>query len=220
MDHKRSQEYLRGLVEYDSSLLEQLEREAGDRDDIQPFLEKELCKLLGLLLRWNRPRRVLEVGSGIGYSTLYLANAVHGYGGRVTAVDYHERTAVEARANFERAKLSESIEFIQEDARTALPRLRQEGRSFDLIFQDCGKYVYEAVYEEIYQLLSDGGLLITDDTLLNFDPSVRPSLGQKTDSYNRRLFSDRRYYSTMLAAGQGIAFSWKQDRKLQEAENR
>lgn len=209
MDHKRAEEYLRGLVEYDLDLLEQLDREARDRDDIQPFLEKELSRLLGLLIRWNRPARVLEVGSGIGYSTLYLANAVQSYGGRVTAVDYHQRTAGEARANFEQAGLSETIEFIQEDARTALPRLRQEGHHFDLIFQDCGKYVYEEVYEEVYHLLNEGGLLVTDDTLLNFDPNVRPSLGQKTDSYNRRLFGDTRYYSTMLAAGQGLALSWK-----------
>jgi predicted O-methyltransferase YrrM len=88
-----------------------------------------------------------------------------------------------------------------------LSEMAERGETYDMIFQDCGKYVYDVVYEEIFSLLRPGGLLFTDDTLLQFDPGVRKGLGMHVDRYNRRLFSDDRYYSTMLPVGQGIALS-------------
>lgn len=205
-------EYVRGLIAYDNPLLAELDTEAAERDDIQPFIEPELAKLLGLLIRLTGARDILEIGSGIAYSTIWLASSAAQTGGRVTAVDNHPRTIQEARKNIETAGLAGHVELCFADAQKALPEMAAAGRRFDLVFQDCGKYVYELVYEDVYTLLKPGGLLFTDDTLLQFDPHVRTGLGRHVEKYNTRLFSDPRYYSTILPVGQGVCLSIKEDR--------
>lgn len=203
-------DYVRGLIRYDNTLLEGLDTEAEKRDDIQPFIEPELAKLLGVLIRTSGAREILEIGSGIGYSTIWLASSAAKIGGKVTAVDNHPRTIKEAAKNIEASGLEDHIDLRFGDAQVILPEMAAAGRQFDLIFQDCGKYVYELVYEDVYRLLRPGGLLFTDDTLLQFDPQVRAGLGRHVAKYNSRLFADLRYYSTILPVGQGICLSIKE----------
>ena len=209
MQDERMIDYIRGLVSYDNDLLPLLDAEAPHRDDIQPFIEPELAKLLGLLIRLGKARRVLELGTGIGYSTIWLAEAVKETGGVLVAMDNHERTSREAAGNFGKAGIDEVLEFRFGDVEELIPEAVRAGEQYDLIFQDCGKYVYDIVYEDIYTLLTPGGLLVTDDTLLQFDPKIRKGLGVHVQQYNSRLFADARYYSTILPVGQGAALSLK-----------
>ncbi len=209
MDDKSRLSYIRTMITYDHDILRRLDAEAADRDDIQPFVEIESAKLLGLLIRLTGAKRVLELGSGIGYSTIWLGRALLETGGRLVTIDNHERTIKEVRRHIEEAGLTEMVDIRFGDAEVLLSEMAERGEIYDMIFQDCGKYVYDVVYEEIFSLLRPGGLLFTDDTLLQFDPAVRKGLGMHVDRYNRRLFSDDRYYSTMLPVGQGIALSVK-----------
>ncbi|MDA3835718.1 MAG: class I SAM-dependent methyltransferase [Spirochaetales bacterium] len=209
MDQKEKLEYVRGLLSYDNLLLEKLDCEAKSRDDIQPFIELEGAKLLSLLIRLIRAENVLEIGMGIAYSTIWLATAVREVGGSMVTVDNHPRTLIEASSNIKKAGVSDVVEIRFGDAQEQLPLLKQEGRLFDLIFQDCGKSVYNLVYEDVYQLLSPGGIVVSDDTLMQYDPGIRKGLGKHVRAYNERLFSDSRYYSTLLPVGQGIALSVK-----------
>jgi predicted O-methyltransferase YrrM len=210
MEHERMMGYIRSLISYDHGVLKTLEADAAVRDDIQPFIEPELAKLLGLLIRLTRAERILELGSGIGYSTIWLGMAARAVGGTVTAIDNHERTSAEARRHIAEAGLSDLIELRQGDVQQILPELVQQRQQYDLIFQDCGKSTYNEVYEDVYALLRPQGLLFTDDTLLQFDPQTRKGLGVHVDRYDRRLFADSRYYTTMLPAGQGVCLSLKQ----------
>jgi predicted O-methyltransferase YrrM len=201
--------YIRSLVSYDNPLLEHLDEDAKHRDDIQPFIEKEGARLLSLLVRLLKPREALELGMGIAYSTIWLAGALRDSGGSLVTVDNHPRTVHEARGHLEQSGLLSYVDILFGDAQVILPQLIDQARNFDLIFQDCGKSVYNEVYEHVYTLLAPGGLLISDDTLLHFDPKVRRGLGNHVSVYNQRLFSDDRYYSVLLPVGQGIALSMK-----------
>lgn len=186
-----------------------MDSDAGSRIDIQPFIEPEIAKLIGLLIRLTAPQRVLEIGTGIAYSTIWIGQALRETGGTLTTIDNHPRTIVEARKNIEEAGLSDIVEVRYGDAQQQISSLKREGLHFGVVFQDCGKSVYNIVYEDVYDLLEPGGLLISDDTLMQFDPAVRKGLGAYIEAYNERLFSDPRFYSVLLPVGQGIALSWK-----------
>ncbi len=209
MESDKALEYIRDLVSYDNPILSFLDEEAKSRDDIQPFIEPELAKMLGLLIRLTNAQTVLELGSGVAYSTIWLGEALKATGGRLTTMDNHERTSKEAKENLSKAGVDSFVDFRFGDVEELVPRAVSHHEQYDLIFQDCGKYVYDIVYEDIYDLLNPGGLLVTDDTLLQFDPTIRKGLGVHVDRYNQRLFIDDRYYSTMLPIGQGVALSIK-----------
>lgn len=202
-------DYIRMLIPYENPVLKELDDAAGQRDDIQPFVEKETARLLGLLVRLLNSKSVLELGMGVAYSTIWLASAVKETGGRLVSIDNHPRTVVEAREHLEHSGLADLVEILFGEAEVMTEQLLSGHRKFDVIFQDCGKSVYNVVYEDLYHLLSPGGLLVTDDTLMHFDPGVRKGLGAYTADYNRRLFDDERYYSVLLPVGQGITLSLK-----------
>ncbi|NQT59491.1 MAG: class I SAM-dependent methyltransferase [Bacteroidetes bacterium] len=204
--------YLYSFLTHDILLTEQLELEAEFRDDIQPFVERETAKLISLLIRLTSAKQVLELGTGIAYSTIWLGGAVKevGGGGKLITIDNHERTGIEAKANIEKANLSEVVELRQGDAGALIPKMaKSEPAAYDIIFQDCGKYLYPLLYEDLYTLLKPGGLLITDDTLFRVHTDIRKGLGKYVDTYNKKLFADTRYYSTMLPVGHGFAVSLK-----------
>ncbi len=209
METEKALEYIRGLISYDNPLLPSLDDAARTRDDIQPFIEPELAKMLGLLIRLTDAQKVLELGSGIAYSTIWLGEALKATGGRLTTMDNHERTSKEAKANLRSAGVDSVVDFRFGNVERLIPEALNAGEQYDMIFQDCGKYVYDIVYEDIFSLLRPGGVLVTDDTLLQFDPKIRKGLGVHVDRYNQRLFSDERFYSTMLPVGQGVALSIK-----------
>ncbi len=202
--------YLYSFLTHDNNITEQLEQEAGTRDDIQPFVERETVKLISLLIRLTGAKLVLELGTGIAYSTVWLAEAVKAVGGKLVTIDNHIRTGIEAAVNIDKAGLSDVVELKQGDAGILVPEMaRSKHAVYDIIFQDCGKYLYPLLYEDLYSLLKPRGLLITDDTLFRINTDIRQGLGKYIDTYNQKLFSDNRYYSTMLPVGHGFAVSLK-----------
>lgn len=202
--------YIKTFFTHDSPLTEKLEREAEGRDDIQPFVERESARLISLFIRSGRPKKVLELGTGIGYSTIWLGEAVKVVGGQLFTVDNHERTGVEAAANITAAGLEDAVTFLTGDAEVLVSRLvREEPASFGLIFQDCGKYLYPLLYEDVCRLLEPNGILVTDDTLFRVSNGVRKGLGDHVDRFNNMLYEDSRFYSTMLPVGHGITVSLK-----------
>ncbi len=201
------QEYLRSFIERDNSLMAVLEEQGKVRDDIQPSVKPEAGRFLGLLIRLTGAQRVLEIGSGIGYSALWMGEAVRDTGGKVTTVDNHARTHKEVVNNLRESGLEEYVEPLLGDAESIVPSLRP---GWDIIFQDGGKYLYPKLYETTVNLLKKGGLLVADDTLFKVNRKVRRGLGEYTDQYNRMVFADKRFYSVILPVGHGMTISYKQ----------
>ena len=199
-------DYLRSFIERDSKMLTAIEESSVLRDDIQPSIEPELGKFLGLLVRLTRAKKILEIGSGIGYSALWLGEALKTTGGKLLTIDNHTRTHREVLATIKTAGLSHVVESILGDAETIVPSLEGE---WDLIFQDGGKYLYPLLYEALFARLKIGGVLVADDTLFKVNPEVRKGLGLYTDAYNKKVFSDTRLYSVLLPVGHGVTVSFK-----------
>lgn len=123
---------------------------------------------LQLLVRLGGYRRILEIGTYIGVSTLFLAEAA-GPDGRVVTFEIGEEFAGIARENFRRNGMSERIELRNEDIKNALPALTAAGESYNLIFLDGEKESYGRLLEPLLSLLRPGGLMIVDDVFCNGD---------------------------------------------------
>ena len=199
-------EYLRSFIIRDSEIIKSLEEISLGRTDIQPSVEPELGKFLGLIIRLTNAKKVLEIGSGIGYSTLWLGEAVKATSGKVVTIDNHERTHKEFVKNINDAGLGKWVEKKLGNAEDLIVDLEDE---WDIVFQDGGKYLYPMLHDKIVRSTRNGGLIIADDTLFKVNTEVRKGLGNYMDEYNKMVFADTRLYSTILPVGHGITLSLK-----------
>ena len=124
---------------------------------------RDTGELLSVLVRAAVARRVLEIGTSNGYSTLWLAEAAQSIGGEVTTVERSDLKVAMARANFERSGLSASIRQLHAAAGEVLARTASE--SVDLLFLDSERTEYCAWWPDIDRVLRPGGLLVADNAL-------------------------------------------------------
>jgi predicted O-methyltransferase YrrM len=142
--------------------LEHDEREA-DRLERLRNVEPDSAALLGLLVRATGARRLLELGTSNGYSTLWLADAVCSVGGQMVSVDVDRARSAQAAENLGRAGLRELVELRVQDAAEALRS--SPGRAWDMIFLDAERSHYAGYWPELVRVLRPGGLLAVDNVL-------------------------------------------------------
>ena len=124
-------------------------------------ITRDTGEFLAVLVRATAARRVLEIGTSNGYSTLWLADAARGIGGSVTTVEIAEYKTGLASANFARSGLSPFITLVHEDAGRLLQRSDQS--AYDLIFLDSERPEYPGWWPHLRRVLRSGGLLIVDN---------------------------------------------------------
>ena len=154
-------EHFRKYSGHSDRLLLRLEKEAA-RTDI-PIVGPAMGKLLYLLARASGARRVLELGTSIGYSTIWLARAVAPAGGKVTSLEWDAGTAAKAEKNLAEAGVARSVEVVVGDALGWLAGNARR-RKFDLVFNDIDKELYSPTLVPIAMMLRPGGLAIFDNT--------------------------------------------------------
>ncbi|MFC3606190.1 O-methyltransferase [Stutzerimonas tarimensis] len=173
----------------------------------------EQGQFLALLVRLIGARRILEVGTFTGYSTLCMAEAM-GPDGRLIACDLPGDYNDIARAYFDEAGVAERIELRLGPALDSLDALLASGwaEGFDLIFIDADKGNYPQYLERALSLLCPGGLLLFDNTLwsgrvLEEDPESADTRAIQT--LNRRLRDDQRIDLSLLPLGDGLTLCRK-----------
>jgi predicted O-methyltransferase YrrM len=124
-------------------------------------ITRDTGELLSVLVRATRARRILEIGTSNGYSTLWLASAARAIGGRVTSVEVAEYKVGLARANFTRSGLDAAISLVHDDAGRVLRR--SGDAAFDLIFLDSERSEYPGWWPDLARVLRPGGLLVVDN---------------------------------------------------------
>lgn len=196
------EEYLKGFGRASDSLL--LEMEERARGEI-PIIPLATARLLAFLVATIRAKRILEIGTAIGYSTIWLARAAQPYGGHVTTIEISERLAEEAQGNIERAGLTEAVTILIGDAERIVPRLTAP---FDLIFQDGDKALYPRLLDDCLRLLRKGGLLVADDALFPV-MEVGEAWAEAVHRYNEMIFARHDLDSVILPVGDGVAVSLK-----------
>lgn len=126
-------------------------------------ITRDTGEFLSVLVRATRARRVLEIGTSNGYSTLWLAEAARAIGGAITTVECSEYKAGLASANFARAGLASFITLVQEDAGRLLQRSAQN--AFDFVFLDSERPEYPGWWPRLRRVLRPGGLLVVDNAI-------------------------------------------------------
>ncbi len=155
--------FLHSLEQANTPLLSEMEQYAAVHH--VPIIRKEMESFLQVMIRISAPRRILEVGTAIGYSALIMAQAMPADCEIITIENYEKRIPA-ARENIRRAGMDTRITLIEGDAMKVLPEL--EG-TFDFIFMDAAKGQYLHFLPEILRLMPEGGVLISDNVLQEGD---------------------------------------------------
>jgi predicted O-methyltransferase YrrM len=130
-------------------------------------LEPETAALLALIVRATDARRVLELGTSNGYSTLWLADAVRATGGHLVSVELdHERSA-QATRNLARGGLAKFADVLVQDAGDALRQSRDA--HWDVVFLDAERPAYVSYWPDLIRALRPGGLLAVDNVTSHAD---------------------------------------------------
>jgi caffeoyl-CoA O-methyltransferase len=209
--HAPIEAYLDELHPMPEALLAAID--ADGRAQNLPLVQPASARLLRSLVMATGARRVLEIGTCIGYSAIWMAQGLPADGMLVTLEVDTDRAAV-ARRNIERAGLADRISVIVGDASRYLHKI---AGPFDLVFQDSDKQRYESMLDRLVALLRVGGVLATDNVLWNgevVEGYVSPPQRDEADTvalrqYNARLASDSRLLTTFLPVGDGVALSVK-----------
>ena len=204
-------DYLAGLRRDPHERLALIEREG--RGEGLPLVYPDTGALLHTLARSCAARRILEIGTAIGYSTLWLATALPADGALIT-MEYDAARAARAREHFAAAGYADRVSVIVGEATRFLHKV---AGPFDLIFQDGDKRLYEPMLDRLVGLLRPGGLLVADNMLWNGEVIPGYVAGKKYSdedtaaivSFSRRLASDPRMYTSFLQVGDGVSVSVK-----------
>ncbi len=205
--------YINALDSGNTELLEQIEREA--REAYVPIIRKEMQQFLKWLLLALKPAKILEVGTAVGFSALFMAeyNPVPCH--IVTIENYEKRIPV-ARDNFKRAGREGQITLLEGDAAGILPNLQE---TFDFVFMDGAKGQYIYFLPELIRLLEPGGTMVSDNVLQEGDiiesrfavTRRNRTIHKRMRDYLYEITHNDMLVSTLLPVGDGITVSTKKD---------
>lgn len=204
-------DYLAGLRRDPHERLASIDREG--RAEGLPLVYPDTGALLHTLALGCGARRILEIGTCIGYSTLWLASALPADGALIT-MEYDAARAARAREHFRAAGVGERVSVIAGEATRFLHKV---SGPFDLIFQDSDKKLYEPMLDRLVALLRPGGLLVADNILWNGEVvpgyvSEKKYSEEDTAaiiSFSKRIAADARLYTSFLQVGDGVSVSVK-----------
>lgn len=196
--------YILGLVPPRDEILTEMEAEAQRRSI--PIVGPTVGALLAVLVLSSQAKRVFELGSAIGYSTIWLARAA-GPGAEVHYTDASVENAQRARWYFERAGVSDRVHIHVGEALTSLAQVDGE---FDFIFNDVEKDGYPTVLRAAPGRLRRGGLLVSDNTLWH-ERVLNPTdvTSRAVVEFNRNLFTSNGLMTCLVPLRDGLTLSVK-----------
>jgi caffeoyl-CoA O-methyltransferase len=199
-------QYIRGLLPPRHPVIAEMEEQARQRDI--PIVGPAVATLLATLARSIGARRVFELGSAIGYSTAFFAEAV-GPEGRVFYTDGGETNAAEARGYIERLGLLGRVEIRVGEA---VGLLQATPGEFDVVFIDIDKDGYPGALEAAAPRVRPGGYLLADNVLWSgrvVEASVTDKATEGIREFNRRLFARGDFTSVIVPLRDGVAAARK-----------
>lgn len=169
-----------------------------------PIIGPAVARLLVLLVQISGAQRIFELGSAIGYSTIWLARAA-GTKGKVTYTDGDPENAKRAEAYFRRAGLAKRIRV---ETGNALTLLKKTTGKFDLIFNDINKREYPDAARIALPKLRRGGLFITDNTLWSGKAAQKAAAGDAdtrgVQELNRLLYDSKDLFAVLIPLRDGV----------------
>lgn len=205
--------YIRSLERPENPVIEAIEQEA--LENFVPIIRKETQSFLKVMMLMNRPARVLEVGTAVGFSAILMSEYLP-EGSRITTIENYEKRIPIARNNFKRAGKEEQITLIEGDALEVMKTL--EG-PYDFIFMDAAKGQYIHYLPEILRLLAKGGILVSDNVMQDGDVIESRFAVERRDrtiharmrEYLYELKHNDALVTSIIPLGDGVALSVKKE---------
>ena len=184
-----------------------------------PIIQDEGLELMLQLLRIKQPRRILEIGSAIGYSSLMMARHLPHV--EIVSIERDANRYREAVNYHERSNVKQRVTLIEADA-LEIQNKALHHETFDVIFIDAAKAQYQKFFEKYEPLLAEGGMIISDNLLFHgfvlkqqseIESRNLRQLVRKIDHYNHWLAENEAYDTLLLPIGDGVAVSLKRTLK-------
>lgn len=156
---ERITSYINSMNKDEEGIIGVIEREALEQD--VPIIRKETKEWMKTMLLVKQPRRVLEVGTAVGFSAIYMSQFLP-QGAHITTIEKWEPRIEQAKVNFARARVEDRITLLEGDAVEILKDLKG---SFDFIFMDAAKGQYIHFLPDVIRLLERDGVLVSDNVL-------------------------------------------------------
>lgn len=210
---ERMRTYINSLDMGNTPFLEELEQSA--LSDGVPIIRREMQSFIKVLLAVHQPKRILEVGTAVGFSTLLMCEYGREDLEMVTIENYAKRIPI-AKANFARAGREKQITLLEGDAGEILKGL---SGTYDMIFMDAAKGQYIHWLADVLRLMKPGSILVSDNVLQEGDLIESHYLVERR---NRTIYKRMREYlyelkhnpqllTTILPLGDGVTVSVKKE---------
>jgi predicted O-methyltransferase YrrM len=200
------EQYLRQLIPSNTGILKDLEEFALENGT--PIVQKETAKFLELMITINRPKKILELGTAIGYSAILMNNASAGLS-EITTIERDEKMIELAKANIEKYELQDKITILKGDCLEVLENLQDE---YDMIFMDAGKGHYNHFLPHCLRLLKKQGVLIADNVLFRGMVASKElvqrrkiTIVKRMRSYLELVSSNDELITSVIPMGDGIS---------------
>lgn len=209
----------------DQKIKEYLEQKINPREPFIAEMEQyakahniPIMDLLGMetllqLLRLHKPKRILEIGTAIGYSAIRMALALPN--ATIYSIERDETRYEQAIANVKKFDLADRIHLIFGDALTEVKQLEKQA-AFDVLFIDAAKGQYKRFFELYTPLLNDTGVVFSDNVLFRgyvandeIENKRLKNIAKKINDYNLWLYNLPNFVTTILPVGDGLAISIK-----------
>lgn len=207
-------DYLESLAKENSDYLEDI-REYALSTDV-PIIRRNTEELLKNYLYLVKPKKILEVGTAIGYSALMMAECSNA---DIVTIEKYPKRLVLARENIMKSAFADRIRLVEEDAAKVLADLAAKECGFDFIFMDAAKAQYIHWLPDVVKLLLQGGVLFSDNVLQEGEVAMPRVVVCRR---NRGIYSNMREYlhaithhaeleTAVLPVGDGVAISIKKN---------
>jgi len=209
LGYENVSEYIQGLMGEGDQLLAWARKKSGEFTGHGVYaIDPTSGRMLELIARVQHSERVLEIGSGVGYSALWLMKGMDA-DGTLDAIEYNADVAKALKATVKKAHLEGRVKVHNGPA---LKLLRNMTGPYDLVFIDADKHEYPNYLEEALRLTKLGSVILADNMFWG-GTAIRGGIrGEDTGGiieYTKRIFRDRRLSSLILPLGDGLAISYR-----------
>ena len=208
------EDYIRTTLKEKDGLLRELEEYANEHN--VPIVHKEVSELLKVLLKIQKPKRILEVGCAIGYSSILFASVLD-EDVEIITVERNEKMIEKAKENIKLAGFEKNITILEGDAEEILKEV--EG-PFDMMFMDAAKGQYKLFYDMIIDKLRVDGLLISDNILYkgmvahdDFVIRRKKTIVKRMRNYLDYICNCDYLSTSLIPIGDGVALSYKNNKR-------
>ncbi len=204
-------DYIRSITPKNSGILKEIEEYV--ENNFVPIVEPEVAQLIRVLIKMKKPKKILEVGTAIGYSSIMMAQTLGDC--KITTIERREDMIELARENIKKAKLDHRIEVINGDAEEVLGDIEGE---YDLIFLDAAKGQYISFFDKAKKVLAKEGLIISDNVLFKgmvaSDELVirrKKTIVKRLRTYLEYINNIDGYISSLIPIGDGVALTYREE---------